>query len=469
VRAVFVDPGTLAGAAKLPRSARALIAERELVRIVHPELPEPAVQAMPLPSTRQLRRLVVRPYRPGAPEPGAVPGSAAVLGALISEYLATQPRWRGGLLDIVELLGVDVDAVNAAIDGHPHLAHYTSVLAGPAEAGFRPTLRDGRLVVGLPSARGAELFIVGRHVEPDRAQGLDALASAVIRLRDVRLMHRADEPAAWQGLPSFQLIATAWQNAGAPVVDAGDLRVYRGHVAGHGLTLVTWRGELINYHPTAMATAALPASDRIAEALAAVVRVTGELTDAAMTAVATGVVVAPETVLSVAHTVVGVDPASLRVDGLFVSRIETLRATEFGVHAELAAQSVARTGAAGVPVYDDMVDLVLFTVPGLNRPAARLRATPVPVGTSLTAAGHPVDRWTQNHGPVSESGVHIVAAMALPHGFSGGPGLDADGAVAGIQSYGSASGPANFLGPELIAAFLETLRPGLGGGVAERP
>ena len=459
VRAVFVDPATLARAAKLPRSARALIAERELVRIVNHGLPEPAVQAMPLPSPRKLRRLAARPYRLGVPEPGAGPGSAAELGALISEYLATQPHWRGGLIDLVDLLGVDVDAVHAAVAAHPHLNHYTSVLAGPAEAGFRPTLRDGRLVVRLPSTGGAELLVVGRHIEPNRQQGLDALATAVIRLRDLRLMHRDAQPAAWQGIPAFELIATAWRNAGAPVVDAGDLRIHRGVVAGHGLTLVTWQGELINYYPTAMATAALPAPDRIAAALAAVVRVTGELTDAALTAVATGVVVAPETVLSVAHAVVGVDPATVRVDGLPVSRIETLRADEFAVRADLPAESLARTGAAGVPVYDGMVDLVLLTVPGLARPAARLRATPVPAGTSLTAAGHPVDRWTQNHGPVTESGVHVVAAMALSHGFSGGPALDPDGAVAGIQSYGSGVGPANFIGPELIAAFLATLRP----------
>jgi serine/threonine protein phosphatase PrpC len=77
VRAVFVDSVTLDGARKLSRSDRALIAERELVRIVSPELPEADVQAMPLPAPRQLRRLASRPYQLGVPEPASVPGAAA--------------------------------------------------------------------------------------------------------------------------------------------------------------------------------------------------------------------------------------------------------------------------------------------------------------------------------------------------------------------------------------------------------
>jgi hypothetical protein len=311
----------------------------------------------------------------------------------------------------------------------------------------------------------SELFIVGLHVGPNRVSGLDPLGHAVQRLPEVRRLHREQEPVAWREIPTFGLIAAAWQASGAPVLEIGDLRIYRGEVAGHGLMLVTSHGELVNYHPSGMATTTQPAPQRIAEALDSVVRVTGQVRDTELDAVASGVVIAPETVLSVAHIVFDVDPTTLRVDGLPVSAIATLRASEFGVRAELAQRSLAHTLEAGAPVYDGLVDLVLFTVPGLGRPAARLRDTPVATGTPLTTAGSPGGRWMLNHGPVTENDVHLTLAMAGPPGLSGAPVLDPDGAVAGIQSYGSASGPAHFLSPQLIAAFLAGVpgegRPGV--------
>jgi hypothetical protein len=134
---------------------------------------------------------------------------------------------------------------------------------------------------------------------------------------------------------------------------------------------------------------------------------------------------------------------------------------------------VASAAEAGAPLADGLVDLALLTVPGLGRPVARLRATPVPVGAQLAYAGHPAGRWLVGHGPVRAGGVHLTLAAPGLTGASGGPALDADGAVAGVQSYGNPSGPAHFIGPELIAAFLATVRPGAapdspGSAVVER-
>ncbi len=456
VRSVFVDPATLAAAERLPRSARALIAERELVRIVDPELPEPTVQAMPLPSTRHLRRLAARPYELGVAGP-----QANDLGDLIVEHLATTPGWLESPARLARRLGVDEDAVRAAAAAHPELVErflVQAVLGDAVAAGFRRARRDGhpalRLTRAAPDA-DRELYIVGRHYGQDRRLGLDPLATAVHRLDDLRHLHRAHEPAQWRGVPTFQLVAAAWQAAGAPIVEISDLRVYRGAAAGSRLTLVTWRGELVNLHLDDVPAVSRP--EPITEALASVVRITGQV--GVFDATATGVVVAPEKVLTVAHAA-DVDSGTLRVDGLPVTAVETRRATEFGAYAELAARSVASAAEAGAPLPGGLVDLALLTVPGLGRPVARLRTTPVPVGAQLALAGHPAGQWLVGHGPVQAGGVHLTAAAPGLTGASGGPALDADGAVAGIQSYGNPSGPAHFIGPELIAAFLAAVLPG---------
>ncbi len=126
----------------------------------------------------------------------------------------------------------------------------------------------------------------------------------------------------------------------------------------------------------------------------------------------------------------------------------------------------------GVPAQvvrqDEVADLALLRVPGLDRTALELRRAPPRIGERVFAIGHPFDlQHSVTVGIVSamrpnaEDAASLQTDAALNPGNSGGPIVDDSGAVLGIstsvlQSRGHRTGIAFAVPSQRISAFLKS-------------
>lgn len=165
----------------------------------------------------------------------------------------------------------------------------------------------------------------------------------------------------------------------------------------------------------------------VAEAARSVVRIHTEASSCLRTVDGSGVVIAPNKVISAAHAVAGADTVSVSVGD------QELRAS--------------------VVVFDPNLDFAVLDVPDLQAPTLTLDQHPAVTGTDVLVLGYP------GGGPfvATPARVRRVMALLVPdiyrtttvnrevyairgsirHGGSGGPLIDLDGHVLGI-SFGSA-------------------------------
>lgn len=173
--------------------------------------------------------------------------------------------------------------------------------------------------------------------------------------------------------------------------------------------------------------AALADNAIVAEAARSVVRIHTEATSCLKTLAGSGVVVAPNKVLSAAHTVAGADTVSVWV--------------------------ADQERSATVVVFDPKMDIAVLDVPDLQAPTLSLDQHTAVTGTDVLVLGYPgggpfvatparVRRVIELLGPdiyrttTVNREVYVIRGP-IRHGGSGGPLIDLDGHVLGI-SFGAA-------------------------------
>ncbi|GAA5171464.1 hypothetical protein GCM10023321_70070 [Pseudonocardia eucalypti] len=174
--AVFIDPLTLARLHRLDSWERALLAERELARIRQPELPEQAIQALPMPEPARLRLLVGNP-NPGVRRARASDdlATAVELAASVADHLANASGRTMRVERLLDRIAGDIHDLEAAVGLHPWL-HIDDVaarllpLTPPVTPAVAPIVSPVTRPPAEPAGGPAAITVVpafGRaHLEP---------------------------------------------------------------------------------------------------------------------------------------------------------------------------------------------------------------------------------------------------------------------------------------------------------------
>lgn len=176
--------------------------------------------------------------------------------------------------------------------------------------------------------------------------------------------------------------------------------------------------------------------------------------------IGSGVVVAPDTVLTAFHVLRGEVGSSLLVTGRpATDRVVTLPMWRYGRGRKVARISHRRSCVL-TGVDSDTVDLAMLTVPDLGLPAAPIRRSAVWPGERVAVAGYPNGRWTVSLGPVTSADeADYVAHVLLGPGASGAPAIDSAGRICGVLTMDHLTAGAILIGPLLLAAFTDKAGP----------
>ncbi len=194
-------------------------------------------------------------------------------------------------------------------------------------------------------------------------------------------------------------------------------------------------------------------------AITAALKAVVAIRDGRDTVIGSGVVVAPDAVLTSLHVIEGLSMSSVTVNGQPAPNpAVTLPTWRYGKGRRLAKISHRRSGLLS-GAESDTVDLAILTVPGLDVPAAPVRHEQIRTGERVAVAGYPNGLWTVSLGPVTSADeADYVAHILLGPGSSGAPALDSDGRVCGVLTMDHLTAGAILIGPHLISQFTQRAR-----------